>query len=872
MKRILLAGAALATVYAAPAFAQGQPRPQPQTFEQAMQAQAAQAHERQARDDAAAREMLQHDLQVGNMTAEQQQQLGEYARQRVEQAMGNSNLSGMARDARRDIERLSQNVEQGVSGMPDPANSSQMTDAQFGQTAAHGVVNGVGSTIQGSRDLLRTVRPAVVELTQASSDIMRERERIIAGNPNVSDKERAAVRRQTQQAEHAAATINQRLDEADYRLRDREQRFREKEEQVAQTIERVAREQGRDPTQWTPPGRGTTPTPTSTRAPGRVLPVPTPPTPPAPTPETSTTPSPAPTTSSTARGSSGGQRGTIPPQDPYADFRVPRAQGGTGANNPPPRQAQTPNRQQQQQQEAARQRAEQEQAQRNADRTELARQQAMENARQDNAEMDAAWDAAGRAAERQRQAEMDAVLQDLEDAVHPGQVGRGGGGPSGGQGDGAGGSYDEQMAGGDGLPEDGAVPSLVDWMGPDPTRAAEDGYFGSSDAFGAAADASQAALDAAYDPWRGFEEGGILTIADLLPIYEGYDIDNAPLGSSGRSPSSAGTSLSSAGNSLSSAGNSLSAAGNSLSLAGSITPSSAPEGMRVDWDGFNLSADPFRVSNGGQPEPGSLADMLAQLNGPRPSQLQTDPWADHGLATNNRDLANLLYGPLWSSHPYQVQADPTGMYGRAMSDVEVASLGDTELDSYLRLLGSDFEWLRVLIAGDRGGLDRLLAQPFNVLLTWGSGAYDLDLHMTGPLTGTDRFHIYFDARGDLTTQPFAQLIKDCICSSGSEVILTSALNRGSGVYRVSVFNYGDQSGSSTNLSNQSQATVQIVRGGTAQSQGNGTTIVGGQTLLTVTVPTAQPGNTWIAAEINPNTGRITAPGTIVQSGGSGNVH
>ena len=166
----------------------------------------------------------------------------------------------------------------------------------------------------------------------------------------------------------------------------------------------------------------------------------------------------------------------------------------------------------------------------------------------------------------------------------------------------------------------------------------------------------------------------------------------------------------------------------------------------------------------------------------------------------------------------------------------------------------------------------MLAQPFNVLLTWGAGAYDLDLHMTGPLPATtDRFHIYYAAQGNLTTAPFAQLIRDCICNSGSEVILTSALTRNSGVYRVSVFNFGDQSASSLNLANLSQATIQIVRGGTAVSVGNGTTIEGGRTLLTVRPPASQSGNTWVAAEINPSNGRISAPGAIVQSGSSDGV-
>jgi hypothetical protein len=186
--------------------------------------------------------------------------------------------------------------------------------------------------------------------------------------------------------------------------------------------------------------------------------------------------------------------------------------------------------------------------------------------------------------------------------------------------------------------------------------------------------------------------------------------------------------------------------------------------------------------------------------------------------------------------------------------------------------GDPVKGLRETAVGDRGGLDRLLAQPFNVVLTWGAGAFDLDLHMTGPRgeSAADRFHIYYAAPGNLTAQPFAQLIKDCICSSGSEVILTSALNTG-GLYRVSVFNFGDQSATSTNLSGASNAVVQIVRGGTTQSVGNGTTIVGGRVIVSAAVPTSGAGNTWVAAQLDPRNGRITVPGTITQSPGSGGV-
>jgi hypothetical protein len=209
-----------------------------------------------------------------------------------------------------------------------------------------------------------------------------------------------------------------------------------------------------------------------------------------------------------------------------------------------------------------------------------------------------------------------------------------------------------------------------------------------------------------------------------------------------------------------------------------------------------------------------------------------------------------------------VQLDPTGRWGRERGGYIAASL-----------FSQEDEYLRQLTANGRSGLDRLLAQPFNVILTWGQNAYDLDLHLTGPLGAntTDRFHIYFSAKGDLLAQPYAQLIKDCICNAGSEVILTSALNRG-GVYRISVFNYGDQSAGSSNLSNASQATIQIVRGGTTQSVGNGTTIIGGRSILTVTAPNGQTGNTWIAAELDPANGRITVPRVITQNGSSDGVH
>ena len=343
------------------------------------------------------------------------------------------------------------------------------------------------------------------------------------------------------------------------------------------------------------------------------------------------------------------------------------------------------------------------------------------------------------------------------------------------------------------------------------------------------------------------------------------------LGSSGRSLSSAGTSLSLAGNSLRLdwylPGSGDSVAQIAADRANGLLARGASEmGMHFEYGGLDLASSSVRVGGSGIPRPGSYEDMLyqeAHRRGFNPNNPfdDTNAWMYRPLAEQSRDLASALYGPLWSDRPYRIRYDPTGSFGRDSGGEYVASLLDDQPN-----------WLRQLKANGIGGLQALLAQPFNVVLRWGAGAYDLDLHMTGPLgeATMNRFHIYYAARGTQIAAPFAELIKDCICRSGSEVILTSTIQRG-GVYRISVFNYGDDRATSSNLSTASQAQISIVRGGTAVSQGDGTTIVGGREIYTGTVPTSGAGNTWVAAEIDPRNGRITAPNVITQSQGSDNV-
>jgi hypothetical protein len=404
-------------------------------------------------------------------------------------------------------------------------------------------------------------------------------------------------------------------------------------------------------------------------------------------------------------------------------------------------------------------------------------------------------------------------------------------------------------------------------------EAAMGGAWNDSDALARAAAAlrqAQLRMPAARDPYPGLGEPNGLSVLDLEPIYEGWDPYANGFHYPG--PSSAGTSLSSAGNSLRvdwylPPAQDLSAQIAADRAAGYFARGASEMGMAIDWGGFNLAADPFRVNDPSRRSP--LGDLWATNTTPGEDlwggRLYGDrnPWAYQPLTDTSRDFARLLYGPLRSDRPYEWALDPSGL------DNDFSQEGMTV--AWLNGM-SQRDYLRALISGDTTALSRLLAQPFNVLLTWGPGAFDLDLHMTGPsgTSAAQRFHIYYAATGRLDDFPFAELIRDCICASGSEVILTSSLIQG-GVYRVSVFNFGNQSATSTNLANGSQAVLQIVRGGQAVPQGNGTTIVGGTVIYTGEPPPDQPGNTWVAVEIDPRTGRIRAPNVITQNQGSASV-
>jgi len=163
------------------------------------------------------------------------------------------------------------------------------------------------------------------------------------------------------------------------------------------------------------------------------------------------------------------------------------------------------------------------------------------------------------------------------------------------------------------------------------------------------------------------------------------------------------------------------------------------------------------------------------------------------------------------------------------------------------------------------------APPFSGFVSWGPGAFDLDLHATGPAAGgAGRFHVFFANTGSLTAQPFTFLHQDCICSNGSEAITLQQLNQG-GVYRFSVFNFGNQSTTATNLSNESGAVFKFVQGGTVVNLSQGSTVTGGTTLTTIAVPTGQAGNTWVVGEYDPATNTFRPTNTITNATSSSTV-
>jgi hypothetical protein len=141
-----------------------------------------------------------------------------------------------------------------------------------------------------------------------------------------------------------------------------------------------------------------------------------------------------------------------------------------------------------------------------------------------------------------------------------------------------------------------------------------------------------------------------------------------------------------------------------------------------------------------------------------------------------------------------------------------------------------------IVIGSRilAGQDVLLSPDdldLRIKLTWGATPADLDSHLTGPSTLGGRFHVYWDAKGSLNTDPFAALDVDDVTSFGPETITIT--RQAAGVYRYSVHDYTNRNSTSSAALGASGATV--------------TVYLRGQIIATYAVPSA-PGTTWTVFE------------------------
>jgi len=117
-----------------------------------------------------------------------------------------------------------------------------------------------------------------------------------------------------------------------------------------------------------------------------------------------------------------------------------------------------------------------------------------------------------------------------------------------------------------------------------------------------------------------------------------------------------------------------------------------------------------------------------------------------------------------------------------------------------------------IVIGSRmlAGQDVLLSPDdldLRIKLTWGVSPADLDSHLTGPLEGGGRFHVYYASEGSLASSPYAALDVDDVTSFGPETItVTRQLN---GVYRYSVYDYTNGGSSTSTALAASGATVTV---------------------------------------------------------------
>jgi uncharacterized protein YfaP (DUF2135 family) len=104
----------------------------------------------------------------------------------------------------------------------------------------------------------------------------------------------------------------------------------------------------------------------------------------------------------------------------------------------------------------------------------------------------------------------------------------------------------------------------------------------------------------------------------------------------------------------------------------------------------------------------------------------------------------------------------------------------------------------------------LAAGQIRLVLTWDKSPADLDAHLEGPLRDGGKFHIYFQAKGDLASQEFVSLDVDDRDGQGPETI--TLLGVIPGTYHYFVHDFTNHRLSQSDALARSQAEVRVYQG------------------------------------------------------------
>lgn len=106
----------------------------------------------------------------------------------------------------------------------------------------------------------------------------------------------------------------------------------------------------------------------------------------------------------------------------------------------------------------------------------------------------------------------------------------------------------------------------------------------------------------------------------------------------------------------------------------------------------------------------------------------------------------------------------------------------------------------------------LSEDEYRIILTWGETPWDLDSHISGPLSTGDRFHVAFYSKNAYDNgERIANLDVDDTSSYGPETVTLKKTDV-DGIYRYAVHDYTNRSSSNSNALSMSGATVTVYNG------------------------------------------------------------